>query len=137
MNDLSRLLYVSKSVNIINHFDLSQILESSRQNNAEAGITGVLCGSKSHFVQLLEGPENNLIQLYSKIIDDRRHRDCVLIGIVPISSRMFNKWSMGYIERNAEEITIEKEELLNYRLNRTDDGELIKIMQRFLNLLKK
>ena len=78
---------------------LERILVQSRSNNQKQQITGVLCAGGGHFVKVIEGKECNLIRLYSKIIDDPRHHDCAIIGIAPIDERMFDKWSMGYIEK--------------------------------------
>lgn len=136
MNNLSRLLYVSTAADAVTDDDLRQILESSRSNNSKAGITGVLCGSGSHFIQVLEGPENDLIQLYSRIIDDPRHYDCVLIGIAPVAERMFQQWAMGYLKSSASEVRFNRTELLGYRMHRYDGDELVRSMQRFLKRLK-
>lgn len=101
----------------------------------QADITGVLCSSGHHFVQLLEGPENNLVRLYSRILDDPRHRECVLIGMTPIATRMFDKWSMGYINRSEGDILIEREELLRCRLQSAENA-LVDAMKQFLDRLK-
>lgn len=137
MKDLSQLLYVSTAVDLIAHHDLYQILESSRENNARMDITGVLCSSGSHFIQLLEGPENSIVRLYAKILDDCRHRDCVLIGIAPVAARSFAKWAMGYIPQQDGEIRLDREELMRARILRTEEGELIHAMQKFLRRLKR
>ena len=136
MKNLSRLLYVSTAADSVTEEDLRHILESSRSHNARAGITGVLCGSARHFIQVLEGPENNLIQLYARIIDDPRHYDCVLIGIAPVVERMFQQWAMGYLRRSTAEIQIDKNELLSFRMYRYDGDELVRSMQRFLKRLQ-
>lgn len=136
MKNLSRLLYVSTAADSVTEEDLRHILESSRSHNARAGITGVLCASARHFIQVLEGPENNLIQLYGKILDDPRHYDCVLIGIAPVVERMFQQWAMGYLRRSTDEIQIDKTELLSYRMYRYDGDELVRSMQRFLKRLQ-
>lgn len=135
MEHLSRLLYVSTAKSVVTEDDLQQILESSRKYNREHNITGVLCGSGRHFIQVLEGAESNLIRLYAKILDDPRHH-CMLIGLAPIAGKMFAEWSMGYIQHSQEDIHIEWQELLKYRLHHDDDGELVRIMKRFLNRLK-
>lgn len=136
MENLSRLLYVSTAANIVTDHDLHQILESSRKNNEKHGVTGVLCTSGKYFVQVLEGDGNALIRLYGKILEDQRHHSCILIGLAPIAARIFNQWSMGYIQKSQEDIQIEREELLKYRLQKDDDGDLVRIMKRFLERLK-
>lgn len=49
------------------------------------------------FAQILEGPEQAVLRLYVKIVDDRRHSDCRIVYISPANERMFQKWSMGVI----------------------------------------
>ncbi|MBX9638392.1 MAG: BLUF domain-containing protein [Mycobacteriaceae bacterium] len=134
-SNLSRILYVSTASKTVTQSDLQDILESSRRNNEKNHITGVMCASYSHFVQILEGPESNLIRLYAKIIDDPRHYDCILIGISPIFARTFIEWSMGYIEKTDAEISFDRHDLLKYR-ERNDSDELIRIMRELISRLK-
>jgi hypothetical protein len=136
MNQLSRLLYLSSGSDRLNSNQLRLILEKSRKNNAENNITGVLCAGGGHFIQILEGGENDLIRLYSKILDDPLHHDCALIGILPINERLFNRWSMGYIEKSLDAMELRRSELLSFRSQQQQGDLLIRVMQRFLELLK-
>ena len=134
-NSLSRILYVSSVNDTVTEADLQKILATSRKNNQLNAITGVMCVAQMHFLQILEGPENNLIKLYSKIIDDRRHHDCMLLGIYPIEERTFKDWSMGYIKNPDAKISLDRSEILKYR-DRDQADELVKIMRHLISLLK-
>lgn len=136
MHQLSRLLYLSSGSENLSADQLRQILDQSRKNNEKKDITGVLCAGGGHFIQVLEGIESDLIRLYSKIIDDPRHHDAALIGIAPIDSRMFQQWSMGYIQKSAEAMYLRRSQLLDCRSHPDRGDELVRIMQRFLSMLK-
>lgn len=55
------------------------------------------------FVQFLEGPENNIDQLFQKIQKDKRHQDVVLLIDGIHKEREFSNWSMAYKELTPEE----------------------------------
>jgi hypothetical protein len=54
--------------------ELIQLLETSRQNNAKIGVTGMLLYKDGNFMQLIEGPEEAVRALHAKISIDPRHR---------------------------------------------------------------
>ena len=116
---------------------LEKILVQSRSNNEKQQITGVLCAGGGHFVQVLEGKECDLIRLYSKIMDDPRHHDCAIIGIAPIDERMFDKWSMGYIEKSSEDMNFRRLELLDYRLHQYQGDVIMSALKAFLSMLRE
>ena len=63
MNHLSRILYVSRSSVGVGEAELNNILEISRKKNKLLQITGILCAGGGHFIQILEGPQDELIRL--------------------------------------------------------------------------
>lgn len=134
-SNILQILYISTLSVDVADIDFQQLLESSRRNNAINDITGVMCVAEMHFIQILEGPENKLIKLYSKILDDARHHDCILLGISHIHEKSFKDWSMGYIKNPDAKIILNKNELLKYR-DRTRAQELVKIMRQIISLLK-
>jgi hypothetical protein len=93
-----RLVYISQAVVGITDEQVQNILRSSRQNNSAQGITGVLVYGGGLFMQVLEGPEQPVLRLYVKILDDRRHTDCRLIHISPAEEQVFQKWSMAVLD---------------------------------------
>jgi len=92
-----RLVYISQAMVGITDEQVQEILRSSQRNNASNGVTGVLVFGGGLFMQVLEGPEQAVLRLYVKIIDDRRHSDCRLIHISPADEQVFNKWSMAVL----------------------------------------
>jgi Sensors of blue-light using FAD len=93
-----RLLYISQAAPGISDEQVRDILKSAQRNNSGAGITGVLIRGGGLFMQVLEGPEQAVLRLYVKILDDRRHGDCRILHISTANDRIFEKWSMGVID---------------------------------------
>lgn len=95
---MHRVVYVSDASRTIRRADVTQIVETSRRNNAETGLTGVLIYFEGRFFQVLEGPYGMLRASFGKIAKDRRHRNVAIIEHLPVSERAFPDWRMGYAE---------------------------------------
>lgn len=54
-------------------------------------------------MQLLEGPEQAVLRLYVKILDDRRHGNSQVICISLMKDRLFGQWPTNAIKRNPLE----------------------------------
>ena len=128
-SQLKRVVYVSEKTDA---FDttLKDIIASSKKNNPEEDITGCLLSGSNSFLQLLEGPEDFVDTLYSKIRKDNRHGNVVTLCDEKIDQRLFLSWSMKLapfenMEWSKEEfnsgnfLSITSEEALNVfvRLN--------------------
>jgi Sensors of blue-light using FAD len=74
---------------------LRDILTTAMRVNAELGITGFLILKDDWFLQILEGEEDKVNTLYSRICGDPRHEECTVIRRQKIMVRSFGKWSMG------------------------------------------
>ena len=94
---LVRLIYVSRITKECGPKDLQEILDVSRRNNAELGVTGALCYSGQGFLQCLEGPRTAVNELYRRIIQDERNEDVTLLTYAAIKEREFGQWSMAYM----------------------------------------
>lgn len=93
-----RLLYFSQATQPASSEAVEDILQSSRANNLALDITGVLVHGGGLFMQTLEGPEENVLPLYVKIMRDQRHENCRIVHISHAEKRLFQKWSMGIVE---------------------------------------
>ena len=93
---LIRLIYYSKVGNIKGIYEINEILEKSKVNNAKLSVTGMLFFDEKYFIQVLEGNRDQVSELMLKIAKDERHHDVVLVDISEISSRKFTKWNMVY-----------------------------------------
>lgn len=80
---------------------LSGIQQASTRHNAAAGLTGALVFDDLWFVQVLEGPRQNVLQTFERLKDDERHARLTLVLLADIEMRSFGNWRMGLITRNT------------------------------------
>lgn len=92
-----RLLYASRAAEALNKKTIDAILASSRRNNPDAGITGILCHSGDTFLQVLEGGRAPVNALYNRITQDPRHHDVTLLHYQEVTERRFAGWTMGQV----------------------------------------
>ena len=97
------LVYVSSAVRRFSRSDLEELLATSRDNNARAGITGMLLYKDGNFMQVLEGEEGAVRDLYDKIGDDPRHRGEIVLREGFTEERQFPDWSMGFRDLESPE----------------------------------
>lgn len=98
------IVYFSFSVKPFSEADINAILEQSRRHNSEHNISGMLLYLNGSVIQVLEGDEDDLNQLYSRIKVDTRHRNVTQVFSRPILERVFQKWSMGYETVTLQEL---------------------------------
>jgi hypothetical protein len=97
---LVQLIYASSAVELMDDGQLLALLQQSRQNNSELGLTGILLYKGGNFLQVLEGEEDKVMALYDKIRNDPRHRQVLTIATRPIKERDFGDWTMAYVNLN-------------------------------------
>ncbi|GAB3750824.1 BLUF domain-containing protein [Spirosoma pomorum] len=90
------IIYFSSSVKQLQEEDLTTILQQSRQNNSQVGVTGVMLYVRGSIIQVLEGQKEIIESLYQRIEKDPRHQDVVRVFSRPITKRLFGDWNMGY-----------------------------------------
>jgi hypothetical protein len=101
---LISLIYVSSATEAFNPDQVIDLLRISRENNQRDQITGMLLYKGGSFMQVLEGPEDNVLHRYDKIRNDPRHQDVFLISVQPIRTREFRSWEMGFT--NLDQIDV-------------------------------
>lgn len=104
-----RLTYVSSMTEACDTEALQAILLSSQKNNAELGISGVLCYDPTFFMQCLEGPRDAVNEIYSRITKDERHKNITLLEYEETEKRLFENWTMGFLRPDIlDKKTLEK-----------------------------
>ncbi len=98
MKDLWVLLYRSVEAYEMDTADMLKLLLDARSHNLRSGITGLLLHHDGCFMQMLEGPREQVRALYDRIAVDPRHRDVVLECDAPLDERLFPDWQMGFAE---------------------------------------
>lgn len=101
---LCRLVYTSaRSVNC-DEAALEDILKTARANNPTLDLTGMLLHTETRFLQVLEGPYANIMELYAKIEKDSRHIGARIRFCEKTSQRHFKNWGMGSTALSSDEI---------------------------------
>jgi hypothetical protein len=80
-------------------------MKKSKDKNRDNDISGVLLTSNSHFLQILEGPYDELNETVMRIFRDTRHSELKLISFYEIESRLFKNWGMrgiGVLDLNRD-----------------------------------
>jgi len=90
------LTYVSSATRLFSEQELIQLLKESRARNTHWDISGMLLYKDGNFMQVFEGPDEAVRQLYDNITKDPRHRDVILLREEAIDERQFPDWSMGF-----------------------------------------
>jgi hypothetical protein len=89
-----QVLYHSQVTQLPTEEDLQGLRELSRRYNTAHGITGLLLYSEARYVQLLEGPQAAVEDLYRRIQHDIRHTRVHTVRQGP-GPRRFQFWTMA------------------------------------------
>jgi hypothetical protein len=101
---LIHLIYASKASIDYSKDDIVVLLEKARNTNKFLDVTGMLLSDSGSFLQVLEGEEKNVNQLFSVISGDSRHSNIVKIISEVIPERRFNDWTMGFASLSRQEL---------------------------------
>jgi len=93
---LKTLCYVSNSNMNFTNKDLDQLFNITKKNNLKLNITGVLIFNNGNFLQIMEGDEKKISNLYLKISLDKKHSNLIKLIEKPITERMFEDYGTGF-----------------------------------------
>jgi len=91
-----RLIYKSKASPDVTDADFRTIAMFSSLWNKRHNISGLLLQYDGHIMQVLEGPEDAVKNLYARIEQDKRHYDVSVELSRECEKPIFQEWSMGY-----------------------------------------
>ncbi|MCG5047980.1 diguanylate phosphodiesterase [Pectobacterium brasiliense] len=91
---LTTIIYRSHICDNIPINTLEDMVAAANEKNSRANVTGILLFNGTHFFQLLEGPEENIIPIYRHICEDSRHHNVVELLCDYAPSRRFGKAGM-------------------------------------------
>ena len=92
------LIYVSTAVYSVSKQELIASLRYMRARNKKLDITGLLLYQDRNIIQVLEGEEAAVHQLFESICKDPRHRGVIRLTECHIDKRQFTGWSIGFKE---------------------------------------
>lgn len=90
------LVYLSTMVRPMTETDLGDLLAECRRQNLVLEVTGLLIYHQGQVMQLLEGEQHVVRDLYARIGDDSRHHGLFVIWTGLAEHRRFPDWSMGF-----------------------------------------
>lgn len=131
------LVYVSNAARHFTEEELAALLNKSREKNARLDITGMLLYKDGAFMQVLEGPEDAVRELFRTIEADDRHKSVVTLLEWTIQKRQFADWKMAF--RNLHDPAIRElrgySEFMNRPLDsesyRTDPSQVRRLLEVF------
>ncbi len=88
------------AVNSFQDSECEGILENSCKKNITKELTGLLIYRSRSFLQLLEGPEQKVRELYSRIEMDSRHQFIVTLLECKSDERLYPNWSMAFVDES-------------------------------------
>lgn len=97
-----QISYVSQSKKPLSSEELLGLLLQFRSNNEARGVTGMLLYSNGTFLQVIEGEEQVITELFERIKKDPRHESIHMLSRRSIENREYADWSMGF-ERVTDE----------------------------------
>ncbi|WP_342349469.1 BLUF domain-containing protein [uncultured Nitrospira sp.] len=103
-NDLYQIIYASAETRPIEEDELLVMLKQAREKNKQLGITGMLLHCDGSFIQALEGPKDQVMNMLGVIRQDSRHNRIAILFQGPIKNRSFSQWSMGFNRPSKEKL---------------------------------
>lgn len=94
--DLVELSYLSETISDMSFLGLMRLLESARTFNQKNGITGILLYDNQQFGQIIEGERANVMKVWKRIQEDKRHHRVELLEIREILERSFPEWLLRF-----------------------------------------
>lgn len=96
------IIYRSKAAAGFGPKEINQMVETAKIHNVKNNITGCLLYHEGRFLQLIEGTEKDVKDLYERILSDSRHENITLLGDEKGFMRSFENWSIAFDNLNLD-----------------------------------
>lgn len=93
--NLRRLAYISSASHALSDAELRLLLNTCRAHNSRLRISGYLHYHQGSFIQVLEGLDRSVHEMFERIRHDPRHHNLHVLIDETVSRRTFANWSMG------------------------------------------
>jgi hypothetical protein len=143
---MHHIVYMSQATDHLTPITLVTLLMQARTLNERQHVTGALVYGHGQFMQVIEGEEAVVKNLYERIARDPRHRNVFTLSDKPIANRRFAEWSMAFGETRPDEFE-ELQGLVGYmspeqlkhqvETSSVADGPLLDKMRRIVNAFKQ
>ena len=94
--NLVQIIYASRTCRSLDQGEIIDILRKSQAKNQKNKISGLLLYCNGQFLQLIEGPEKAVNELFDTISNDSRHNGIEIIHKTNVESMVMPTWAMGY-----------------------------------------
>lgn len=130
------IIYKSTPAKELRKNSLDKMLFSSRSANEKNNITGCIFIDYKKIVQLIEGEEKALDNLYNRISKDKRHQGVETLLTKKLNKRIMEDWPMAVfnvVDKDKNESDINKLSLME-NLHKSADIDIIKtVVNEILN----
>ena len=96
------LVYSSVPTVKLTDQEIENLLIVARRENEARNITGMLICLPEMYVQLIEGEESHIQQLYENLKKDERHYRVTTLKQGPVEKRFFPEWTMGFDQKDIK-----------------------------------
>lgn len=127
------IVYISNAINLLKEKKLDELFLQSLKNNTSKDITGILLYKEGTFIQILEGKELVVKQLFENISKDSRHNHLTKILDRGIQKRLFNDYKTGFSTLNNNEQVDELEMYLKNKDGTSHSHAVLALLSPFLN----
>lgn len=136
---IHQLIYTSRATRDITDSVLLEILSKAQVKNNQLKLSGILIFHKGAFIQLLEGSERNVKDLFESISKDTRHTDIKILSEIDSPERSMPSWFMGFSASGDESLDRIRNMDFHIPFDETRqicelmEGEMRKVFLEFLN----
>lgn len=99
--EIYRLIYRSTATRPLCPAELGRLVSQSQIYNFSRHVTGVLFHAGQQFLQVLEGSQAAVGEVYEHLSHDERHSQLAIMDRALVPARLFPRWSMGFGEVDA------------------------------------
>jgi Sensors of blue-light using FAD len=94
---LRQLAFASRARPGLRASETSELIATSRSNNARDHITGVLLYTGESFLQVVEGQDEAVSGLWRRLVTDDRHDSIISLFDFGVDDACFDGWRAGYV----------------------------------------
>jgi len=91
---ITQFAYMARYTGTTVERDLSDITARAKRNNERLGITGVLVYDAGVFIQVMEGPNDAITHMMTRILSDERADNVAVLFHRLVNERELGHWSM-------------------------------------------
>ena len=95
------ICYVSTAAPNLSKKEIGDLLRTTEEKNNRRDFTGIFLFSQGNFFQILEGEKEQVEALFSKIKEDPRHYDVLIIFQKETGDGKFDRYTSSFTSEDA------------------------------------